>query len=188
MIGVPTGATKRGFCEPGLSKSHAGSSLPREEIIIGDSIAEMRKMPPASVDLVFADPPYNLQLPGPLLLRPDQSSVTGVDDEWDRFANFAEYDVFTRNWLRAARRVMKPNTTIFVIGSYHNIFRVGAILQDLGFWILNDIIWRKANPMPNIRGRRVTNAHETMIWAARGPEFKSYTFNYETLKGSNHDS
>ena len=119
--------------------------------------------------------------------RPDQSLVDAVDDDWDKFANFAEYDAFTRAWLGAARRIMKPNATIVVIGSYHNIFRVGAILQDLGFWILNDIVWRKANPMPNFRGRRFTNAHETMIWAARGPEAKAYTFNYETLKAGNED-
>ena len=119
--------------------------------------------------------------------RPDQSLVDGVDDAWDKFADFAEYDAFTRDWLTAVRRLMKPAATIVVIGSYHNIFRVGAILQDLGFWILNDIVWRKANPMPNFRGRRFTNAHETMIWAARGPEAKAYTFNYETLKAGNED-
>ena len=144
------------------------------------------RLPAASVDLVFADPPYNLQLEG-ALSRPDQSLVDGVDDAWDKFADFAEYDAFTRDWLAAVRRLMKPAATIVVIGSYHNIFRVGAILQDLGFWILNDIVWRKANPMPNFRGRRFTNAHETMIWAARGPEAKAYTFNYETLKAGNED-
>ena len=143
-------------------------------------------MAPESVDLVFADPPYNLQLANKLT-RPDQSLVAGVDDDWDKFADFAEYDAFTRDWLEAARRVMKPQATIFVIGSYHNIFRVGAIMQDLGFWILNDIVWRKTNPMPNFRGRRFTNAHETMIWAARGPQAKSYTFNYEALKAANED-
>ncbi len=159
---------------------------PRDAVLIGDCVAEMDKLPAASVDLVFADPPYNLQLEG-TLSRPDQSLVDAVDNDWDKFANFAEYDAFTRAWLGAARRVMKPNATIVVIGSYHNIFRVGALLQDLGFWILNDIIWRKANPMPNFRGRRFTNAHETMIWAARGPEAKAYTFNYETLKAGNED-
>ena len=162
------------------------SPAPRDAILIGDCIAEMMRLPPASVDLVFADPPYNLQLEG-ALSRPDQSLVDGVDDSWDKFANFAEYDAFTRDWLTAVRRLMKPAATIVVIGSYHNIFRVGAILQDLGFWILNDIVWRKANPMPNFRGRRFTNAHETMIWAARGPEAKAYTFNYETLKAGNED-
>jgi len=143
-------------------------------------------MAPDSVDLVFADPPYNLQLSNKLT-RPDQSLVAGVDDDWDKFTDFAEYDAFTRDWLEAARRVMTPQATIFVIGSYHNIFRVGAIMQDLGFWILNDIVWRKTNPMPNFRGRRFTNAHETMIWAARGPQAKSYTFNYEALKAANED-
>jgi len=146
----------------------------------------MEKLAPASVDLIFADPPYNLQLEG-ALSRPDQSLVDGVDDDWDKFADFAAYDAFTRGWLAAARRVMKPNATIAVIGSYHNIFRVGAILQDLGFWILNDIVWRKANPMPNFRGRRFTNAHETLIWAARAPDAKGYTFNYEALKAGNDD-
>jgi modification methylase len=159
---------------------------PRDAILVGDCVAEMEKLPAASVDLIFADPPYNLQLEG-ALSRPDQSLVDAVDDDWDKFANFADYDAFTTAWLGAARWVMKPNATIVVIGSYHNIFRVGAILQDLGFWILNDIIWRKANPMPNFRGRRFTNAHETMIWAARGPEAKAYTFNYETLKAGNED-
>src|SRR6202046_80320 len=162
------------------------SAAPRDAILVGDCVAEMKRLPEASVDLVFADPPYNLQLEG-ALSRPDQSVVDGVDDSWDKFADFAEYDAFTRAWLSAVRRLMKPAATIVVIGSYHNIFRVGAILQDLGFWILNDIVWRKANPMPNFRGRRFTNAHETMIWAARGPEAKAYTFNYETLKAGNED-
>ncbi len=160
--------------------------IPRDVILVGDCVAEMQALPPASVDFVFADPPYNLQLEG-ALSRPDQSLVDAVDDDWDKFADFAEYDAFTRSWLKAARRLMKPNATIVVIGSYHNIFRVGTILQDLGFWILNDIVWRKANPMPNFRGRRFTNAHETMIWAARGPEAKGYTFNYEALKAGNDD-
>ena len=158
----------------------------RDAILVGDCVEEMKRLPAASVDLVFADPPYNLQLEG-ALSRPDQSLVDAVDDDWDKFADFAEYDAFTRAWLAAARRVMKPNATIVVIGSYHNIFRVGAILQDLGFWILNDIVWRKANPMPNFRGRRFTNAHETMIWAARSAEAKGYTFNYEALKAGNED-
>jgi modification methylase len=162
------------------------SPAPRDTILVGDCIAEMMRLPEASVDLVFADPPYNLQLEG-ALSRPDQSVVDGVDDAWDKFADFAEYDAFTRDWLTAARRLMKPSATIVVIGSYHNIFRVGAILQDLGFWILNDIVWRKANPMPNFRGRRFTNAHETMIWAARDAQAKAYTFNYEILKAGNED-
>ena len=159
---------------------------PRDAVLVGDCVAEMDGLPSASVDLVFADPPYNLQLEG-ALSRPDQSLVDAVDDDWDKFADFAEYDAFTRRWLTSARRLMKPAATIVVIGSYHNIFRVGSILQDLGFWILNDIIWRKANPMPNFRGRRFTNAHETMIWAARAPDAKGYTFNYEALKAGNED-
>src|ERR1700690_3719199 len=162
------------------------SPAPRDAIVIGDCVAEMMRLPPASVDLVFADPPYNLQLEG-ALSRPDQSLVDAVDDDWDKFASFAEYDSFTRRWLAAVRRVMKPEATIFVIGSYHNIFRVGAIMQDLGFWILNDIGSRTAHPMPNFRGRRFTNAHETMIWAARGAEAKGYTFNYEAKKAGNED-
>jgi modification methylase len=146
----------------------------------------MSKLAAASVDVVFADPPYNLQLQGDLK-RPDDSRVDAVDDDWDKFASFAAYDDFTRAWLMACRRVMKPSATLWVIGSYHNIFRVGAVLQDLGFWILNDVIWRKANPMPNFRGRRFTNAHETMIWAARDAGAKGYTFNYEALKAGNED-
>ena len=157
-------------------------SAPRDDVLVGDCVAEMNKLPAASVDLVFADPPYNLQLEG-TLSRPDQSLVDAVDDDWDKFANFADYDAFTRAWLGAARRVMKPNATIVVIGSYHNIFRVGAILQDLGFWILNDIVWRKANPMPNFRGRRFTNAHETMIWAARGPDGQSLYIQLRDAEG-----
>jgi modification methylase len=146
----------------------------------------MERLAPASVDLVFADPPYNLQLEGGLT-RPDQSEVDAVDDHWDKFASFAEYDRFTRDWLSACRRVMKPNATLWVIGSYHNIFRVGAALQDLDFWILNDVIWRKSNPMPNFRGRRFTNAHETLIWATKEPRAKGYTFHYEAMKAGNDD-
>jgi modification methylase len=156
------------------------------KIVLGDCVAEMAKLPADSIDLVFADPPYNLQLQGDLK-RPDDSRVDAVDDHWDKFASFAAYDAFTRDWLAACRRVMKPNATIWVIGSYHNIFRVGAIMQDLGFWILNDVIWRKSNPMPNFRGRRFTNAHETLIWAARDASTKGYTFNYEALKAGNED-
>ena len=164
----------------------AVARIPMDEILIGDCIEELRKLPDASVDLVFADPPYNLQLEG-ALARPDQSVVDAVDDDWDKFASFADYDSFTRAWLSEVRRIMKKDATIFVIGSYHNIFRVGTILRDLGFWILNDIVWRKANPMPNFRGRRFTNAHETMIWASRSAEAKSYTFNYDALKAGNED-
>jgi modification methylase len=155
-------------------------------ILIGDCVAEMAKLPAASVDLIFADPPYNLQLQGELK-RPDDSYVDAVDDAWDRFASFSAYDDFTRAWLASCRRVMKPSATLWVIGSYHNIFRVGAVLQDLGFWILNDIVWRKSNPMPNFRGRRFTNAHETLIWATRDGGERGYTFNYEALKAGNDD-
>jgi modification methylase len=155
-------------------------------IVVGDCVAAMAKMPAASVDLVFADPPYNLQLQGDLK-RPDDSRVDAVDDDWDKFASFAAYDDFTRAWVTACRRLMKPSATLWVIGSYHNIFRVGTILQDLGFWILNDIVWRKSNPMPNFRGRRFTNAHETLIWAARDAAKRNYTFNYEALKAGNND-
>jgi modification methylase len=146
----------------------------------------MASLPAGSVDLVFADPPYNLQLKGDLK-RPDDSRVDAVDDAWDKFSSFAAYDDFTRAWLLACRRVLKPAGTLWVIGSYHNIFRVGALLQDLGFWVLNDVIWRKSNPMPNFRGRRFTNAHETLIWAAREAGAKGYTFNYEALKAGNED-
>jgi modification methylase len=154
-------------------------------ILVGDCVSELKKIPAGSVDLVFADPPYNLQLAGSLT-RPDQSKVDAVDDAWDKFASFEHYDRFTKAWLSECRRVLKPDGALWVIGSYHNIFRVGTILQDLGFWILNDIIWRKTNPMPNFRGRRFTNAHETLIWAARGPESK-YTFHYEAMKVFNDD-
>jgi modification methylase len=146
----------------------------------------MAALPAASVDLVFADPPYNLQLQGDLR-RPDDSKVDAVDDAWDKFASFEAYDAFTRAWLAACRRVLKSTGTLWVIGSYHNIFRVGAALQDLGFWILNDVMWRKSNPMPNFRGRRFTNAHETLIWAARDAAARGYTFNYEALKAGNDD-
>jgi modification methylase len=178
----------------GVSRRGASSRTPRSipqpddagSILVGDCVAEMARLPAASVDLVFADPPYNLQLRGDLK-RPDDSAVDAVDDAWDQFASFEHYDAFTRAWLLACRRVMKPSATLWVIGSYHNIFRVGTILQDLGFWILNDVVWRKSNPMPNFRGRRFTNAHETLIWASRGADAKKYTFNYEVLKAGNED-
>jgi len=146
----------------------------------------MAALPAHSVDLVFADPPYNLQLQRQLK-RPDESRVDAVDDDWDKFASFAAYDAFTRAWLIACRRGMKPAATLWVIGSDHNIFRVGALMQDLGFWILNDVVWRKSNPMPNFRGRRFTNAHETLIWAARDANARGYAFNYEALKAGNDD-
>ncbi len=158
-------------------------TLPLDQILAGDCISAMALLPECSVDLIFADPPYNLQLKGDLH-RPDNSLVDAVDDHWDRFSGFAEYDCFTRDWLAAARRVLKPDGALWVIGSYHNIFRVGAALQDAGFWILNDVVWRKSNPMPNFRGKRLTNAHETMIWAAKSDASK-YTFNYDALKELN---
>ena len=154
-------------------------------ILAGDCIIELQKLPAASVDLVFADPPYNLQLAGDLL-RPNDTRVDGVDQAWDKFASFSDYDRFSRAWLGEVQRVLKPNGALWVIGSYHNIFRVGACLQDLGFWIQNDVIWRKTNPMPNFRGKRFTNAHETMIWAARDQKAKA-TFNYEAMKAFNDD-
>jgi modification methylase len=159
--------------------------LPLGRILPDDCIAAMRSLPPASVDLVFADPPYNLQLGGDLN-RPDGSHVDAVTDHWDRFDSMAAYDAFTRAWLAEARRVLKPDGSLWVIGSYHNIFRVGAILQDLGFWILNDIIWRKTNPMPNFKGTRFTNAHETLIWASMGEKAR-YHFNYRAMKTLNDE-
>jgi modification methylase len=159
--------------------------LPLGRILDGDCITAMRSLPDASVDMVFADPPYNLQLGGDLN-RPDGSRVDAVTDDWDRFDSFATYDSFTRAWLTEARRVLKPDGSLWVIGSYHNIYRVGSILQDLGFWILNDIVWRKANPMPNFKGTRFTNAHETLIWASQG-EKSRYTFNYRTMKTLNDE-
>ncbi|MEM8870665.1 MAG: DNA methyltransferase [Pseudomonadota bacterium] len=161
----------------------AKAALPQNQIVAGDCIDVMRQLPENSIDLIFADPPYNLQLRGELH-RPDNSRVDAVDDNWDQFASFAAYDTFTRNWLAAARRLLKPDGAIWVIGSYHNIFRVGSALQDTGFWILNDVVWRKTNPMPNFRGKRLTNAHETMIWAGKSDASK-YTFNYEALKALN---
>jgi modification methylase len=157
-----------------------------DTILKGDCVSALERLPEKSVDIIFADPPYNLQLDGDLH-RPDQSKVDAVDDAWDQFESFAAYDAFTRAWLLAVRRVLKPNGTIWVIGSYHNIFRVGAIMQDLGFWILNDVVWRKTNPMPNFRGRRFQNAHETMIWASRDRAAKGYTFNYDAMKAANDD-
>jgi len=157
-----------------------------DRILKGDCVAQLEALPANSVDLVFADPPYNLQLGG-ALARPDQSKVDACDDAWDQFESFAAYDAFTRAWLLACRRVLKPTGTLWVIGSYHNIFRVGSSLQDLGFWILNDIVWRKTNPMPNFKGKRFTNAHETMIWASQDKDAKGYTFNYEALKAFNDD-
>jgi modification methylase len=163
------------------------SELKTDIVHRGDCIEVLRSLPTASVDMVFADPPYNLQLGGDLL-RPDNSLVDAVDDDWDKFDSFAAYDAFTRDWLKECRRVLKPEGSIWVIGSYHNVFRLGTAIQDLGFWVLNDIIWRKSNPMPNFKGTRFTNAHETLIWAARSREQKRYTFNYDALKAFNEDT
>ena len=159
--------------------------LPLDTILQSDCVSAMNALPEASVDMIFADPPYNLQLGGDLF-RPEGSRVDAVDDDWDKFETFAHYDGFSRAWLAAARRILKPNGTLWVIGSYHNIFRVGAALQDEGFWILNDIIWRKTNPMPNFRGTRFTNAHETLIWASRSEDSR-YTFNYRAMKALNDE-
>ena len=168
-------------------KSISSISYPwLDTIIKGDCVSGLESLESNSIDMVFADPPYNLQLSGSLH-RPDSSLVDAVDNDWDQFSDFAAYDEFTRAWLMAVRRVLKPDGTLWVIGSYHNIFRVGTIVQDLGFWLLNDIIWRKSNPMPNFRGKRFTNAHETLIWASRDKDAKSYTFNYDALKVSNDD-
>ncbi|SMX46388.1 site-specific DNA-methyltransferase [Actibacterium lipolyticum] len=166
-----------------MTKVKGASALPLNQIMGGDCVEVMNSLPENSVDLVFADPPYNLQLKGDLH-RPDNSKVDAVDDAWDQFSSFAAYDRFTRDWLKAARRILKPNGAIWVIGSYHNVFRMGAELQNQGFWILNDVVWRKSNPMPNFRGKRLTNAHETLIWASK-QEASKYTFNYEALKSLN---
>ena len=160
--------------------------LSPDTIILGDCIEELKKLPAKSVDLVFADPPYNPQLRA-ALLRPDNSKVDAVDDDWDRFDSFEAYDKFTRAWLAECRRILKDDGAIWVIGSYHNIFRVGGALQDLGFWILNDIIWRKTNPMPNFKGTRFTNAHETLIWAGKSRGSRRYTFNYDAMKMANDE-
>ena len=156
-----------------------------EKLIIGDCIEEMSKIKDQSVDMIFADPPYNLQL-SKSLLRPDQTNVKGVNHSWDKFNSFEAYDEFTKKWLYQCKRILKDDGTIWVIGSYHNIYRVGAIIQNLGFWILNDIIWNKTNPMPNFKGNRFTNAHETIIWASKSKKSK-YTFNYKAMKVANDD-
>tara|TARA_Y100001936_G_scaffold223189_1_gene239745 strand:- start:111 stop:1184 length:1074 start_codon:yes stop_codon:yes gene_type:complete len=157
----------------------------KNKIINGDSLKELKKIPSETFDLIFADPPYNLQLKNELS-RPDRSKVKAVDDKWDKFESFKSYDEFTIDWLTECRRILKKNGAIWIIGSYHNIFRVGYIVQDLGFWILNDVIWNKNNPMPNFRGTRFTNAHETLIWASKNEKSK-YTFNYQSLKCLNDD-
>ena len=161
------------------------TALPLDTIIMQDCITAMRSLPAKSVDMIFADPPYNLQLGGDLS-RPDGSHVDAVTDDWDKFDSLAIYDAFTRAWLSEARRILKDNGAIWVIGSYHNIFKVGSAIQDLGYWILNDIVWRKANPMPNFKGTRFTNAHETLIWASMGEKAR-YTFNYRSMKTLNDE-
>jgi modification methylase len=163
----------------------AKRELPLDTILQGDCMAEMARMPDKSVDMIFADPPYNLQLGGDLF-RPEGGRVDAVDDEWDKFESLATYDNFTRDWLEQARRVLKDDGTIWVIGSYHNIYRVGSLLQDADFWILNDIVWRKSNPMPNFRGTRFTNAHETLVWCSKSEKAR-YTFNYRAMKALNDD-
>jgi modification methylase len=167
------------------AKEKQTPSLPTDSIIVGDCVRVMAALPDNSIDMIFADPPYNLQLGGDLF-RPEGGRVDAVDDDWDKFATFADYDCFTRAWLKEARRVLKPDGTLWVIGSYHNIFRVGAALQDAGYWILNDIVWRKSNPMPNFRGTRFTNAHETLIWASKSEDSR-YTFNYRAMKAMNDE-
>jgi site-specific DNA-methyltransferase (adenine-specific) len=159
--------------------------LPLDQVVLGDCVEVLERLPPDSIDLIFADPPYNLQLRQELW-RPNSTRVDAVDDEWDRFSDFAAYDAFTEAWLRACRRVLKSTGTIWVIGTYHNIFRIGRLMQDLDFWILNDIIWVKTNPMPNFRGVRFTNAHETLIWAQKKRGAR-YTFNYHALKHLNDE-
>jgi len=159
--------------------------LDLNQILHGDCIEILKSLPENSVDLIFADPPYNLQLQHDLY-RPNMTKVDAVNDGWDKFEGFAEYDDFTREWLSACRRVLKETGTIWVIGSYHNIYRVGRIMQDLGFWILNDIVWTKNNPTPNFRGVRFTNAHETMIWAQKKKGSK-YTFHHQSMKALNDD-
>jgi modification methylase len=168
----------------GLRVALSGA-LPVNLVLIGDCLQELAKLPEQSVDLVFADPPYNLQLERDLL-RPNNTKVDGVDDDWDKFQSFADYDRFSRAWLAECRRILKPDGAIWLIGSYHNVFRLGVALQDLGFWIQNDVIWRKVNPMPNFRGKRFTNAHETLIWAGRDAKAR-VTFNYEAMKALNDD-
>jgi modification methylase len=173
----------RGRLRPGTSPKQR--ELPLDTILTGDCIAEMARLPDKCIDMIFADPPYNLQLGGDLF-RPEGGKVDACDDEWDKFESLTAYDNFTREWLDEARRILKDDGTIWVIGSYHNIYRVGALLQDAEFWILNDIVWRKSNPMPNFRGTRFTNAHETLIWCAKDEKAR-YTFNYRAMKALNDD-
>ena len=157
-----------------------------DTIIHGDCVEELKKLPDNSIDLIFADPPYNMQLKN-ALYRPNNTKVAGVDDEWDKFASFSEYDGFCAAWLTECRRILKDTGTIWVIGSYHNIFRLGNIMLNLGFWILNDVTWHKTNPMPNFMGTRFTNATETLLWCSKGEDYKKYTFNYKIMKKYNND-
>ena len=173
------------IAEQPVSFRPAKRELSLDTILQGDCIAEMERLPDRSIDMIFADPPYNLQLGGDLF-RPEGSRVDAVNNEWDKFESLTTYDNFTREWLEQARRILKDDGTIWVIGSYHNIYRVGSLLQDAGFWILNDIVWRKSNPMPNFRGTRFTNAHETLIWCAKDEKAR-YTFNYRAMKSLNDD-
>jgi modification methylase len=177
--------TRVGVGERRTRREQTHPDLPLNQILEDDCIAAMSRLPAGSIDMIFADPPYNLQLGGDLF-RPEGGRVDAVDDDWDKFETFAAYDSFTRAWLKEARRILKPNGTLWVIGSYHNIYRVGAALQDAGYWILNDIIWRKSNPMPNFRGTRFTNAHETLIWASHSEDSR-YTFNYRAMKALNDE-
>lgn len=169
-----------------LKATPVSTRLPKDRILEGDCIDVLKSLPDNSIDVVFADPPYNMQL-NDNLRRPEGGKVAGVDDAWDKFSSFRSYDEFTTEWLAECRRVLKEKGTIWVIGSYHNIFRVGSALQNLDFWLLNDVIWRKTNPMPNFRGTRFTNAHETLIWAAKSADAGGYTFNYDALKQMNDD-
>jgi len=171
--------------KPQTKQRPALTALPNNEILLGDCIEQLKSLPDQSVDLIFADPPYNLQLERDLL-RPNNTRVDGVHQDWDKFASFDSYDAFSRAWLGQCQRVLKRNGALWVIGSYHNIFRLGVALQDLGFWIQNDVIWRKTNPMPNFRGRRFTNAHETLIWAGRDQAAR-VTYNYDAMKAGNDD-
>ena len=161
-------------------------NVPVNQILLGDCVEVMNALPAKCADLVFADPPYNMQLGGDLW-RPNMTKVDAVTDPWDKFKSFAEYDAFTRAWLTACRRVLKDTGTLWCIGSYHNIYRVGAVMMDVGYWVLNDVVWLKANPMPQMRGTRFCNAHETLLWAKKSIDQKKYTFHYRELKAGNDD-
>ena len=175
--------------KPSVKKTPARKTpdgTPVNQVLLGDCVEVMNALPPKCADLVFADPPYNMQLGGDLW-RPNMTKVDAVTDPWDKFKSFAEYDAFTRAWLTACRRVLKDTGTLWVIGSYHNIYRVGAVLMDAGYWVLNDIAWIKANPTPQMRGTRFCNAHETLLWAKKSIDQKKYTFHYREMKAGNDD-